>query len=79
MNKKQWNLSRKQQHIFSICVSFVCMAAATGISFLYYLNDPDNSPNVALVYVLAMVLVARFSVGYWYGPICSVFGVICVN
>lgn len=79
MNKKQWNLSRKQQHIFSICVSFVCMAAATGISFLYYLNDPDNSPNVALVYVLAMVLVARFSVGYWYGIICSVFAVICVN
>lgn len=80
MRKKLWNLlNNKKKHFFSIGFSIVCMAIATGVSFLYYHIVPDNSANIALVYVLAMVLVARYTTGYWYGIICSLFAVICVN
>lgn len=70
---------RKNQHLHSLCFSLFCMGAATCLSFLYFHIVPENSANIAMVYILALVLVARFTVGYWYGLACSLFAVICVN
>lgn len=38
-----------------------------------------NSTSVALIYVLAVMLVARFTVGYIPGIVASLFGVVFVN
>ena len=71
--------TKAQQHTFSIIISLICMGAATGISYLYYLMVPENTGNISLIYILALVLVSRFSVGYWYGIVCCLCAVICIN
>lgn len=72
-------LKQPQQHIFSILFSLLCMGAATGIAFLYHYAVPKNEANISLIFILALVLVARFTVGYWYGIICCLCAVVCVN
>jgi len=61
---------------------------ATIIAFWFFYNvsgNPDNLPNnptnanISLVYITALVLVARFTNGYVYGIIASLVGVVCVN
>ena len=79
MNERLWRLPRWKQHFFSLFISLFIMGIATGLSFLYHSSVPSNTANIALVYILALVLVARYTVGYAYGIICSLFAVICVN
>lgn len=79
MTKRLWNLSKSKQHLISLVTSLVIMGLATGLAFMYYHVVPENSANIALVYILALVLVSRFTTGYWYGIACSLFAVVCVN
>lgn len=79
MNKQLWTLPKWKQHLYSLLSSLLIMGLATGLAFLYYHLVPDNSANIALVYILALVLVSRFSAGYWYGVAGSLFAVVCVN
>lgn len=72
-------LSGYKLHFYNLLISVLVMAAATGLSFWYFHAVPDNSANIALVYILALILVSRFTSGYYYGFICSVFAVVCVN
>lgn len=66
---------------------FLC-GLATLIAFWFFYNvssNPDNVPNnpaganISLVYITALVLIARFTNGYLYGIIASLVGVVCVN
>lgn len=68
-----------QQHIFSALFSLFCMGLATGIAFIYHNLVPENAANVALVFILALVIVSRYTLGYWYGIGCCLFAVVCVN
>ena len=77
MAQRLWSMPK--QHLFSLLVSLLFMGLATGIAFMYYQVVPENSANIALVYILALIMVARFTAGYWYGILCSVFAVVCVN
>lgn len=52
---------------------------ATLIAFWFFHNVPENPANIALVYITALVLVARFTTGYFFGIIGSLIGVVCVN
>lgn len=80
MFDKKWNqLSKKQQHIFSIFFSILCMLAAVGISSIYYSMQKENSVNIALVFTFFLILVSRNTKGYLYGIICSLFTVIWFN
>ncbi len=60
-----------------IMLSF--MAISTFIAFLLFRSVPNSSANITLIYILALFLTARFTDGYWYGIIFSLFSVICVN
>ena len=60
----------------AVCVGI--LAAATGLCFLLRLLD-DSDVYVALIFELAVVLVSRFTSGYFYGLLASVVGVIGVN
>ena len=79
MIQRLWNLPKPKQHLFSLLISLAIMGLATGLAFMYYHVVPENSANIALVYILALVLVSRFTVGYRYGIVCSLFAVVCVN
>lgn len=60
-------------------ITILILAAATVISFFFFKIMDKPSSNIALTYILALFLVARFTIGYFYGIFASLFGVICVN
>lgn len=52
---------------------------ATAISFLLFVSQGNSSANIAIMYILAVMLTARYTTGYRYGIVSSVIGVICIN
>lgn len=62
-----------------ILLTILLLTFATLISFLFLYIIPDALANISLVYVLALVMIARYTDGYRYGVIASIFSVICVN
>ncbi len=78
----------KKQNFFSTTYGIIlkdCLitlgltALATTAAFWFFHNVPENPANISLVYITALVLIARFTTGYIYGIIASLIGVICVN
>ncbi len=59
-------------------ITLLLLALATALSFLYF-RVSRNSANVALLYILALVLIARVTDGYFWGIFASMIGVVCVN
>ncbi|MCM1134122.1 MAG: DUF4118 domain-containing protein [Clostridium sp.] len=55
------------------------LAAATAIAFWFFRTVPENQANIALVYITALVLTARFTNGYIYGIAASLVSVIGIN
>lgn len=72
-------LTRRQQHIFSVLFSLLCMGIATGIGFWYHNAVPENEANISLIFIVALIIVSRVTIGYWYGIVCCICAVICVN
>lgn len=74
-NKEQMN---RWTLLINICVTIGIFAAATilAITFFHY---SANSTSVAIIYVLAVMLIARYTTGYVPGIVASFIGVICVN
>lgn len=62
----------------SACITLILLLLATALSFLYF-GASHNSANVALLYILALVLIARMTDGYFWGIFAALTGVICVN
>lgn len=60
-------------------ITFVCLAAATVLAFLFFQFVPGNGGNIALIYILALIIIVRFTDGYLPGVLSSVIAVICVN
>ena len=74
-NKEQMN---RWTLLMNICVTVGIFAAATilAVTFFHY---SANSTSVAIIYVLAVMLIARYTTGYVPGIVASFIGVICVN
>lgn len=60
-------------------ITSLLLTAATGISFIFFRIMGNPSANIALTYILALFMTARFTTGYFYGMFASLFGVACVN
>lgn len=79
MLKKLPNLTKVQRHIFSILISVLGMAAAVGLSAVYCLVATENSANIALIFILFLILISCNTEGYLYGILCSLFTVLWFN
>ncbi len=78
--KKQHFFTTKRFLIIKDCLITLGLAAlATAAAFWFFHNVPENPANISLVYITALVLIARFTTGYIYGILASLVGVICVN
>ncbi len=64
---------------FSTIFTLILMIISTAIAFILFYFLKSSSINVALIYILALTLTARYTRGYWYGIFFSIFSVICVN
>lgn len=63
----------------NILLTIVILILATAIAFWFFHIVPENSANVALVYITAIVFTARFTSGYIYGIITALVSVIGIN
>lgn len=62
-----------------ILLTIIILVLATIIAFWFFHVVPENSANVALVYITAIVLTARFTSGYIYGIVAALVSVIGIN
>ena len=63
----------------NISYTLIMLALATGLAFLFFHLVQDNTTNIAFVYILALILIARWTTGYLYGILSSLFCVIFIN
>ena len=71
------SLSRKEL-VWNILVTILALTGATIVAYLLIFVGGHTS-NVSIVYMMAVVLISRFSNGYIPGVIASFISVICVN
>ncbi len=67
-----------KHRLHDACITSVLLLLATVFSFLYF-GISHNSANVALLYILALVLIARLTDNYFWGIFAALIGVVCVN
>lgn len=60
-------------------ITTLLLGIATLLSFVLLYASNFESPNISLIYILALILIGRYTSGYVPGLIASVIGVICVN
>ena len=61
------------------CVTVLCQAAAILLSSIFFYFVHEFSANVALIQILALILIAKNTDGYFYGIVSAAVGVICIN
>ncbi len=79
MASKLRSLPHWKQHVYSILISILWMGIATIAGFIYHLIVPDNSANIALLFIFALIIISKQTIGYMYGVTCSIISVICIN
>jgi len=68
----------KKELVWNILVTILALTGATIVSYLLVFVG-GHTANVSIVYMMAVVLISRFSNGYIPGVIASFISVICVN
>lgn len=68
----------KRDLLHNITVTSVILAIAILTSSLFFLTT-QNGTNASLIFVLAIVLVCRYTSGFYPGIIASIIGVLAVN
>lgn len=63
----------------NIAITCSGLAAATVFALLFFFFVSENNGNITLIYILALVIIIRFTDGYLPGLVSSVIAVICVN
>ncbi len=76
--KKAKERMSRQDLLHNITVTAGILAIAI-IGSAFFFITTDNANNASLIYVLAIVLISRYTYGYHPGIIASVIGVIAVN
>lgn len=62
-----------------ILFCIITLSITTCIAFIFVRLMPDSLVNIALIYILGMVIISRYTTGYIYGIITSVLCVIFIN
>lgn len=55
------------------------LGIATALAFLFFSFVSENAANIALLYIIVQILIARYTNGYLHVLFSSVFSVICIN
>ena len=61
-----------------IAIASFFVATATGLGWLFSTwKFPET--NIAVVYILSIILTARFTIGYWYGIFATILSILAFN
>ncbi len=72
-------LLSRHPRIHDWIVTVSIQTAAILLSFLFFWLVPENSANLALIQILALILIAKNTTGYFFGLFSAAIGVVCVN
>lgn len=75
--QKVWK--RMPQWLRDTLMFILIMGCAVAVCELLSVCYDDNNPFATSVFILAVVLVSRFTTGYWPGILASAVGVVSVN
>lgn len=64
---------------FSLLFTIGAMALATGVSSIYHHVNPIGSANVALIYILTIIMISYHTDKYRYGIISGIISVFFIN
>lgn len=68
------------KRIFSdVLFTLILLAAATALSFCFFHFGNKNPANITVIYILALILIALRTTGYFYGIATALFCVVAVN
>ncbi len=76
--KKKTDRMNRRDLLHNISVT-ACILAIAVIGSAFFFLTTGNSNNASLIYVLAIVLISRYTYGYHPGIIASIIGVVAVN
>lgn len=79
MNQRLRNLPLWKQHLFSLLFSIMCLGTATVPALLYHTVLPEGSGSILLIFLLAVMIVSRYTVGYWHGLASCLFSALWFN
>ncbi|MCH5270524.1 MAG: DUF4118 domain-containing protein [Lachnospiraceae bacterium] len=71
--------SKTTFNLQSLIILLSGVVIATLLAFLFFYFVPENSGNIALIYILVLIIIVRYTDGYLPGLIFSIVAVICVN
>ncbi|WP_313155157.1 sensor histidine kinase [Lacrimispora sp.] len=75
---KRQKIITKKDLLRNFIVTFICLLFATILSYMMHILGGYTN-NVGIIYMMAVVLISRYSSGYIPGVIASIISVICVN
>lgn len=70
---------RKKRVIKDILFTIITMVISTVIAAIFSKLVPDSLVNISLIYILCLIVISRYTTGYIYGIIASIFCVVFVN
>lgn len=73
------NKTKTKSLVKNIIITLSGLAVATAFAFLFFYHVPENSGNIAPIYILALIVIVRYTDGYLPGLVSSVIAVVCVN
>ena len=77
---KNWTTELNKKNILrDSLITMLLLGIATLSSFALFYAFNYYGPNIALIYILALIIIGRYTNSYVPGIIASVIGVICVN
>lgn len=79
MNQRLRNLPLWKQHLFSLLFSIMCIGAATVPALLYRAVLPESSSSILLIFLLAVMVVSRYTAGCWHGLASCLFSTLWFN
>lgn len=68
---------KRLAHNLLYTLTVLLLATALAFAFFYFVKN--NTANIALIYILALILIARHTSGYLYGIFSALFCVIFIN
>lgn len=60
-------------------ITLLCLSISTLLAFFFFHFGNKSSANITLVYILALIIIALRTRGYWYGVCSAVFCVAAIN
>lgn len=68
-----------KQILHNLFITAGLLLVTTGLTFILFFYVSENPANIALFYIIGIITIARYTDGYFYGVLASVFGVIFIN